>query len=461
MPTGGTIAAVASAPGRSTSALIRVSGSEALHVARGLCAIEDRSRGIRKARIQFPSLALGATCENGPALELPALAFVMPGPTSFTGEDTLELIVPGNPHLVRRVLDAILAFGGVRQAEPGEFSARAYLNGRMTINQAEGIAQKIAAETSEQLRDADALMDGSHADRLRSHADLLTTCLALVEAGVDFSDQEDVVPITPGDLHARIASVRDDLASMLGSAQGSEAGRERPEAVLVGAPNAGKSTLFNALLGRDRAIVSDTAGTTRDALAEVLDLSNDAPGAGAVTLVDLAGLDDIAVDETDDAAQAQARGRVARADVLIWSDPTGSFEARGFSIGTDARVVRVRTKSDLPSTTDAPVSPGVIALCALDGTNLGTLRRAIADASGRSGITGAAALPRHRRAMGETVERLREALPMINPEARVLDEPELIAGALRSAIDALGELTGPVGTEDLLARVFSAFCVGK
>src|SRR5690606_32754456 len=126
-------------------------------------------------------------------------------------------------------------------------SARAYLNGRLTLEQAEGIAQRIAAETADQLAAADALMDGSHAARLRAHADALTTCLALVEAGVDFSDQEDVVPITPADLAARLSAVRDDLAGVLGPAPRA-AERERPEVALVGPPNAGKSTLFNALL---------------------------------------------------------------------------------------------------------------------------------------------------------------------------------------------------------------------
>ncbi len=455
MPTGGTIAAVASPPGRSHSALIRLSGPAARDAARELCGITGWTRGLLRASLALPGSVTPAT------RALPALALVMPQPASFTGEDTLELLIPGNPHLVRRVLDALLTIDGVRQAEPGEFSARAYLNGRMSIDQAEGIAQKIAAENSDQLRDADALMDGSHADRLREHADVLTTCLALVEAGVDFSDQEDVVPITPGDLRARIASVREDLGSMLTSSRGNEPGRERPEVVLVGAPNAGKSTLFNALLGRPRAIVSERAGTTRDALAEPLDLSRDAPGAGSVTLVDLAGVDGVAIDDTDAAAQSRARERIRLADVLVWCDPDGSFEARGFTPDPETRTVRVRTKSDLPSPQPRGSVRGVIALCALDGTNTATLRRAIADAAAGSGVAGAASLPRHRRAIRESERWLGEAMLRIDPDDRALSEPELVAGALRSAIDALGELTGPVGTEDLLARVFSAFCVGK
>lgn len=468
MPTGDTIAAVASAPGRAARALIRVSGPEAPALARDLCGLHDFSRSVRPSVFALSGTGLESGTGFQPVSSrssppsLPLLTLTFPAPNSFTGEDTLELLLPGSPHLVRRVLDTVLARPGVRQAEPGEFSARAYLNGRLTLQQAEGIAQRIAAETEGQLQAADALMDGTHAARLRGHADTLTTCLALVEAGVDFADQEDVVPIAPADLHDRIAGVAADLQAMLGAAHGTRADRESPEVVLVGPPNAGKSTLFNAILGKARAAVSERAGTTRDALAEPIDLSADAPGAGMVTLVDLAGLADAGVDEIDDEAQRLARERVARADVLVWCDPDGAFDAGAFA--PSARpVVRVRTKADLPAHSHDrdPGGLATIRLCALDGTNLPTLRRAIADATGTSAPAGAIALPRHRRAIGQTLVSLRQTLERCDPAAPSLVEPELVAAALRGALDALSELTGPVGTEDLLARVFAAFCVGK
>ncbi len=458
MPTGDTIAAVASPPGRSPRALIRVSGPDAPAIAERLCALTDFPRAVRPARCSLPASPPRSDAPVGPPLALPLIALTFPAPNSFTGEHTLELLLPGNPHLVRRVLDAILAQPNARQAEPGEFSARAYLNGKLTLAQAEGIAQRIAAETADQLAAADALMDGSHADRLRAHADTLTTCLALVEAGVDFADQEDVVPIAPADLAERLRAVAADLAP---DAAPARADRDRPEAVLVGPPNAGKSTLFNALLGRPRSLVSEAAGTTRDAIAEPLDLAADAPGAGPVTLVDLAGLSDRAADDTDAAAQALARDRLARADVLIWCDPSGAFESATFAPASRP-TVRVRTKADLlPAADPAPRAAPAIALCALDGTNLPTLRRALADAAGLSAPAGAVALPRHRRALGATHAHLLDALALIDPESPGLADPELVADHLRAAVNALGELTGPVGTEDLLARVFSAFCVGK
>ncbi len=478
MPTGDTIAAVASPPGRSARALIRVSGPDAPAIARDLCHLPDFPRAARSAVFQFAPNA-----SEGMVSQLPLLALTFPAPNSFTGEPTLELLLPGNPHLVRRVLDTILTVPGTRPAEPGEFSARAYLNNKLTLQQAEGIAQRIAADTAAQLAAADALMDGSHAARLHAHADTLTTCLALVEAGVDFADQEDVVPIPPADLHARLSSVAADLSALLGPTAARAADRERPEAVLVGPPNAGKSTLFNALLARPRAITSEHAGTTRDALAEPLDLSTDAPGASSITLVDLAGLGDEAAgggggwggDEIDTAAQQLARQRIARADVLIWCDPTGRFDAAAFT-PANKPTVRVRTKSDLATqiapnasegmaTQRAPNAigggEGMVSVCALDHTNLPTLRRALADASGVAAPAGAIALPRHRRAIAQTLTHLRTAIAAINPADPALPQPELTAAALRAALDALGELTGPIGTEDLLARVFSTFCVGK
>ncbi|MEX0875948.1 MAG: GTPase, partial [Phycisphaerales bacterium] len=375
-------------------------------------------------------------------------------------EDTIEILLPGNPYLTRRMLDVILDDPGIVPAQPGEFSARSYLNGHLTLQQAEGIALRIAAEHDQTLRAAGSLLDGSYGHQCDRWADELATLLALVEAGVDFSDQEDVIPIAPVDLDARLAALLGEITDQLGGRLGDRVSTDLPAVVLVGAPNAGKSSLFNSLLGYQRAAVSKQAGTTRDAIREPLDLSRDAPGAGTVELIDLAGLGDTAIDAIDAQAQQRARAIIAGAEVVLWCDPGGRFdESAAWALPGDAAVVRVRTKSDLPAA--SPESGGV-AVCALDGTALGVLKRAIADAATtRSGSGVGVFVPRHRRALAEAAAGIREARVRFDPQARSLGEPELVALGLREGLDALGELIGEVSPDDVIGRVFATFCVGK
>jgi tRNA modification GTPase len=352
---------------------------------------------------------------------------------------------------LERVLARALQVPGVRHAEPGEFTARAYLNGKLTLEQAEGVAATVAARTDEQLASARDLLAGTAGARYRGWADELTTLLALVEAGIDFTDQEDVRAIEPGDLALRLERVRDQLRSFLGAAGGTERAHALPRVVLFGAPNAGKSTLFNALLGRRRAVVSGVAGTTRDVLAEELDLSRDAPGSGCVLLTDLAGLDESDVGGTAAEAQTRARTALAGADVIVHCDPAGDFGA----LDAGALVIRVRTKADVPA--HRVDSEDALAVCALDGWNLGALRRAIADAAWSRRAAGLAALlPRHRRA----IESMESSVGAGMDLARGADAAEL-AGHLRMALDAAGELVGRIAPDDILGRVFATFCVGK
>lgn len=459
---GDTIVALASAPGQSRAALIRVSGPGARALADEL-APGRFSRGCRPGRL----------CLGTPAsLPVPLLVHGYPAPTSYTGEDVVELEIPGNPSLVERVLGALCARGGVRLAQPGEFSARAYLAGKMTIAQAEGVAAAIAATSAEQLDAARELATGRAGRACLALADECAAILALVEAGIDFVDQDGVVPIAPQDLVGRLARLREAIRGRLGAAEGCEVPAALARVALVGRPNAGKSTLFNALLGRARALTSPRAGTTRDVLEEQLDLSRDAPGAGCVVLMDLPGLDASARGEVDAGAQAAARAALDRADALIWCDPSGRFEGDGAGpIPKSGRggagtlratpVVRVRTLADRP----APGSPQGLAVCALDGWNLGVLRRAIADAACRTpapaGATLAALLPRHRLALARAYAALGEARALPDPDAACLDAPEAVASWLREALDALGELSGRLGPDEILGRIFSTFCVGK
>jgi len=444
MPTGGTIAALATAHGASPRGVIRVSGPGARAVVGSLTHIDSPARGVRPVRV-----AIGA-----PSM-VPAQLVWADAPRSYTGEDTAEIVMVGSPIVLERAMARILAIEGVRPAEPGEFSARAYLNGRLTLAQAEGVALRISARSGAALRAAGEMMRGEHGDRVRAWTDEIADLLALVEAGVDFTDQEDVVPIPPPELRARLASIVSAMSDQLGGAAPDRVRTSAPEAVLYGRPNAGKSALFNALLGRERAVVSQSAGTTRDAISEPLDLERDAPGAGAVTLTDLAGLGDRAVDNIDAAARELARNRLVRADAVLWCDPTGRFEHD--APAPDRPVVRVRTKADLPAT--GRLGLGV---CGIDGSGLGALRRAIADALGsRESLGPAAFVPRLRHALTRTLDALERAIDLVDPGSASLDEPELVAGALRDALDAMGDLGERLTPNDVLGRVFASFCVGK
>lgn len=448
MPTGTTIAAIGSAPGNAPRAMIRVSGPDTGAFARELLGIGLDARGSVHARFMI---------ENHGSIPVTVLRY--PAPASYTGEDTIEILLPGGTHLVQRVLAAILNDDRIMLAEPGEFSARAYMNGRLSLSEAEGIALRISALRDGALRAADALLDGRYGERCNAWVDDIAGMLALVEAGVDFSDQEDVVPIAPGQLHDRLGAIINDLEQESGASGGGRVVSNIPSVVFVGRPNAGKSSLFNALLGSQRAVVSGQAGTTRDALRERLDLSRDVPGASVVELIDLAGLDAQAIDELDAEAQNLARGIVRDADALLWCDPSGSFEQVGFQMPSDAHVIRVRTKSDLPKPEAG--SPG-LDVCAFDASTLGVLRRAIAD--GTSEVSGSGIgvfVPRHRRALRAAIESLRSARDQVDPHAQAILNPEVVALGLREGLDALGELVGEVSPDDVIGRVFATFCVGK
>lgn len=406
-----------------------------------------RGRGVEVLRLAMEG---GAT--------LPCMIATIPGPRSYTGEDVVEIAMPGNPTLVEKLIGrAIGAVPGIRLAGPGEFTARAYLNERLSLAQAEGVASLIAAQTQSELDEAKRLVSGERGRMYNRFTDEAMTLLALVEAGIDFTDQEDVVAISSADLHRRAGALAEEIERVLGGAAGAEAESTLPRVALAGVPNAGKSTLFNALLGRRRAVISDEAGTTRDVLEERLELSLDLCGGGEVLLCDTPGIDGIERGRLDAGAQAASKEFLERADVVIWCDPTGRFDEAGLKLGREARAIRVRTKADLPRDSEGREA---IAVSALDGFHLPSLRRAIADGAWggrlRTGV-----LPRHRRALGAAARELREIEVEVAGSGRELGAPELSAGRLRRVLDALGDLTGKLTPDDVIGRVFATFCVGK
>ncbi|MCC6660547.1 MAG: 50S ribosome-binding GTPase [Phycisphaerales bacterium] len=439
MRLGDIIVAVASPPGWAARAVIRLSGPGAWAMLSGVLDTAVTQRGCRAARLRF-----------GPS-GLPALLLAQAARRSYTGEESAELVLPGSPLLLDRVLRMLAGLPGARLAAPGEFTARAYLAGRMTLEQAEGVAALIAAQGEDERASAADLLGGEAGKRYRDWIEEAATLLALVEAGIDFSDQEDVTGVSTSDLARRVERLLDDLASFAGSRRAREAeAASLPRVILAGAPNAGKSTLANALLGRSRAVVSDQPGTTRDALEEVLDLTGVIPGGSAVLLTDTPGIDD-GGGAIHAAAQHAARAALAGADLVVYCDPLGRFAP--LPVAAQAEL-RVRTKADRvapPESTGLPV-------CALDGWNLPELRRQIACLATSHRARGLAALlPRHREAMDRAAAHLDGARLLALDDAGA----EVIAGELRAALDALGELAGRIDPDRVLGRVFASFCIGK
>ena len=417
-----------------------------------------------------------AHLQLAPPLKLPVIVIAFDAGRSYTAEESVELQVPGNPHLLERVIDMLLASGrerglDARRAEPGEFTARAFFNGRLSLTQAEGVAATIAARSDAELRAARQLLSGRLGDLARHLADDIAGALALVEAGIDFTDQDDVVAISPGDLRQRLRAIRDSIEQHLRHAVGAEQLQAIPWVVLAGAPNAGKSSLFNALLGRERAVVSAVSGTTRDVLAEPLSVQT-LHGPAEVMLVDLAGLDE-ADQSTIGALMREAAGQaLERAELVLRCAPVTSAEpaaCHSSGMGSPSTELIVRTKADLdPAAAARGASDGSsIAVSAVSGAGLDELRSALAARLGEAAVSFAAdavALqPRHDAALRDAREALDEAETLLGGQIddRQLLHPELSAAAMRAALDSLAAVAGEVTPDDVLGRIFASFCIGK
>ncbi len=445
-----TIVAVSSPPGRSARGLIRLAGPETFSIVEQLVDALPVPRHLRTARLRHADL---------PSLHVLVIRFS--GPNSYTGDDVAELQLPGHPALLDRVVHAALGLGA-RLAERGEFTFRAYTAGRLDLTQAEGVAATIHAVSDGQLAAAAHLREGELARFSTHHVDRLGNLLALVEAGIDFVDQEDVVPIAPRTLAEALTGLRKELTNLLANSRSWGSVEALPRVVLVGPPSAGKSTLFNALLGHPRAVIDADPGTTRDVLAEPMRL-----GKGEVMLVDIAGLED-ATSSLDRQVQQQAQEAIRTADLLVVVGPTPPLHA-----ATCPRLT-VQTKCDLSTTNpQAHESPSdhsassasPLRVSGVTGVGLDALRAAIEDRLGDRAVSIQAELlslqPRHESALREALACLEDAIHHIDPAAYALDEIELVAGAMRQALDELAGLGGQLTPDDVIGRVFSTFCVGK
>jgi tRNA modification GTPase TrmE len=437
-----TIFALATGRVRAGLAVIRVSGPSAGRAIERMTArpVPEGRRAARR-RLQDGD---GEVLDEG-------LVLWFPGPGSFTGEDVAEFHLHGGRSVVEGMLQALGVIPGLRSAEPGEFTRRAVINGKMDLTAAEAIADVVAAETAEQRRQALRQLDGELARLYDTWRQRLLRAQAHLEVAIDFSDED-----IPGDLitgvRAEAAAVAAEFAHHLVQAGQGRRLREGIEIVLVGAPNAGKSTLVNALAEREVAIVSPRPGTTRDVLEVALDF-----GGFPVVLCDTAGLQD-ASDEIEAEGVRRARARAAGADLrLIVYDgalwPSGISGLAGEIAAGDVRVV---SKWDLQVGTVASPENGAIAVSAQSGFGLERLRQLIVrELELRFAAAGCVAPTRERH-----LEGLRAALSALRrfEEATAI---EFMAEDLRAAAQALGRITGHVDVEAVLDVIFAEFCLGK
>ncbi|MER8374373.1 tRNA uridine-5-carboxymethylaminomethyl(34) synthesis GTPase MnmE [Mesorhizobium sp. M1406] len=424
-------------------AVIRISGPQTRFVVETIAGamVKDRAAVLRRLR-----------APDGTALDTGLVVF-FPGPGSFTGEDVAEFHVHGGRAVVARMLEVITCFDGVRHAESGEFTRRAFLNGKVDLVETEALADLVNAETEAQRRFAVQSAEGVQSELYLGWRRRLIHARAMIEAEIDFADEDDV----PGSVSDTVWS---DVRTMIGEIDRHIAGfraaeiiRDGFEVVILGAPNAGKSSLFNALARRDAAIVTDEPGTTRDLLEVTLDLQG-----LRVRLTDTAGLRE-APGKVEAIGIEKARAKAHGADLLLLLQDVADPRPIG-SLPTGAPSLRVGTKIDLPESRAASDAAGSydLVISVKNGTGvealLAEIGRRAAEAAGNAGDILPSRL-RHVELLGETNRHLLRAT-----DGRAVGQ-ELRAEELRLAADRLGRIVGAIDVEDMLDVIFSQFCIGK
>ncbi len=426
-----TIFALASAQGKAGVAVIRLSGPSAHRAAADLSGGDLPARGMRVREFRAPD---GSRLDDG-------LVLTFQAPASFTGEDVAELQIHGSTAAVNAVLRVLSEMNDLRMAEPGEFTRRALENGKLDLAQVEGLADLIDAETEAQRKQAQIILAGALGTLAERWRRDLIRAASLLEAVIDFADEDVPTDVTP-EVRQLVTGVMADLEREAQGVKIAERIRTGFEVAIVGPPNAGKSTLLNALAGREAAITSEFAGTTRDVIEVRMDL-----GGLPVTLLDTAGLR-ATEDHVEKLGIALARSRADKADlrVFLTEDPDE------LGITFQAGDIQVLPKSDLREENDAGVSgktgQGIDRL-------INNISRKLADKTATSGI---ATRERHRAAMLRAAAALHASLGVLESGSDLYD---IAAEELRTAIRALESLVGRVDVENLLDEIFASFCLGK
>ncbi|MDJ0857494.1 MAG: tRNA uridine-5-carboxymethylaminomethyl(34) synthesis GTPase MnmE [Dinoroseobacter sp.] len=427
-----TIFAQATAKGKAGVAVVRISGPQAFSAARQIARpLPDAHRaGLRSLRDQ-----------NGGLLD-EALVLTFPEGRSFTGEEVVELQLHGSTAVVSAVLRTLAAIDGLRLAEPGEFTRRAMENNRLDLAQVEGLADLVEAETEAQRLQAQRVFSGALGDKVEAWRAKLIRAAALLEATIDFADEEVPEDVSP-EVKYLLTSVATDLASEIKGSVVAERVRDGFEVAILGAPNAGKSSLLNALAGREAAITSSIAGTTRDVIEVRMDL-----GGVPVTLLDTAGLRETE-DEIEQIGVERALSRADQADLSLVLTETGELPVELRETKVD---LVVRTKCDLRAPKDG------LAISTVTGQGLQYLTDEIGRLlSDRVASVGTATHLRHRVSMEKASANLAKVLEQLDSEVPT----EILADELRTAIRALDSLIGRVDVDHLLGEIFASFCIGK
>lgn len=449
----GTVFALSTAPGKAGIAVIRISGPEAGAALRALAGrplLPPRRAG--RARLRHP--ASGEPLDHGLVLWFPA-------PHSYTGEDMAELHLHGGRAVVAGVIEALAALPGLRPAEAGEFTRRAFENGKLDLTAAEGLADLVAAETAVQRRQALRQSEGALARLYEGWREELLSAMSLAEAEIDFADQE-LPPEIRVQIHEITTQLLSEITRHLADEGRGERLREGVSVVILGPPNAGKSSLLNLLSRREAAIVAESAGTTRDVIEVALDL-----GGYPVTVADTAGLRTIA-DAVESEGVRRALARAAKADLkLVVFDGANwpAADRETLSLADGDALIAVN-KADLWGTAPMARAPAALSgrmlfpISCKTGAGIASFLAALEAEIGRRyepGEAPAITRARHREALEECLAALRRFADQRKGE----DAAELRAEDLRLAVRALGRITGRVDVEDVLDRIFSQFCIGK
>jgi tRNA modification GTPase len=454
------IVAIATAPGRGAVGILRVSGRGIQPVIDALCGRPLKSRHAT----HLPFLdASGEAIDQGLALHFPA-------PHSYTGEDVLELQAHGGPVVLQLLLARCLEAGaslGLRLAEPGEFTQRAYLNDKLDLAQAEAVGDLIDASTEAAARSAGRSLSGAFSTEINTLGERLVRLRMLVEATLDFPE-EDIDFLQKADAAGQLDAIVHDVDSVLARARQGALLREGVQVVLAGQPNVGKSSLLNALAGAELAIVTPIPGTTRDKVSQTIQIEG-----VPVHVVDTAGLRQ-AADEVERIGVERSWAEIANADAVLFlhdltrigEAPYDEADARIAQRLPDAltqgsRLVHVFNKSDAVASAQAPTGPGVhLMLSAVTGEGLDALRHTLLQLAGWHAMPDGVfiARARHVHALNQTREHLAQAQQQLCTVEPALD---LLAEELRLAHRALSQITGEFTPDDLLGEIFSRFCIGK